>query len=279
VASIEGQNSITHTEAQIKMGLNIANIDTPLKVEIIPPSLTSGSQTTIKQPANNSNSAQKVVIGSHKKNTAVSKLQQELALPRHTFNKSLSQEKLKDKKINIASTQPLLKSEKLSKIEENKPSQSELCFQIGPYFHMNITTKIVKWLSIQNVMVKVQNRQTQTLKATWVYLPPFKNKQVAYSERQRLYKLGIDDHLIVTKGPFNNAISLGLYHKPFYAKQRFEKLVASGYKNVKTQKRYKKETKYWLNVKMPSRLQNTFKKKFKGRMLEPVACELISLSQ
>jgi hypothetical protein len=287
VASIVGQNSIasrvsptkTHTEPQIKTGINIANIDTPVKVEIAPPPLTTGSQTTIKQSANDSNSAKKVVVGSHEKNTAVSKLQQISGLPMPTLNKSLSQEKLKDKKINIASTRPLLKSEKLSKMEKNKASKSEACFQIGPYPRMNITTKIVKWLSIRNVMVKVQNRQTQKLKATWVYLPPFKNRQAAYSEIRRLNERGIDDHAIVTKGPFNNAISLGLYHKPFYAKQRFEKLVASGYKNVKTQKRYKKETKYWLNVKMPSRLQNTFQKKFKGRLLEPVACKLISLSQ
>jgi hypothetical protein len=273
VASIVGKNSITnsvsptktHTEAQIKTGINIANIDTPVKVEIIPPPLTTGSQTTVKQSANDSNSAQKVVVGSHEKKTAVSKLQQISGLPRAY--------------LNIALTPPLVKSEKLSKMEENKPSKSEACFQIGPYPRMNITKKIVKWLSIRNVMVKVQNRQTQKLKATWVYLPPFKNRQAAYSERQRLNERGIDDHAIVTTGPFNNAISLGLYHKPFYAKQRFEKLVASGYKNVKTQKRYKKETKYWLNVKMPSRLQNTFKKKFKGRMLEPVACELISLSK
>jgi len=286
-ASIVRQNAIasrvsptkTHTEAQIKTGINIANTDTPVKVEITPPSLTTGSQTTIKQSAKDSNSAQKVVVSSHEKNTAVSKLQQVSGLPMPTLNKSLSQEKLKDQKINIASTRPLLKSEKLSKIEENKPSKSEVCFQIGPYSRMNITNRYKKWLSIQNVMVKVQNRQTQKLKATWVYLPPFKNRQAAISSRQRLNKRGIDDHAIVTTGPFNNAISLGLYHKPFYAKQRFEKLVASGYKNVKTQKRYKKDTKYWLNVKMPSRLQNTFQKKFKGRMLEPVACELISLSQ
>jgi hypothetical protein len=286
VASIVGQNSITssvsptktHTEPQIKTGINIANIDTPVKVEITPPPLTTGSQTTIKQSANDSNSAQEVVVGSHEKNTAA-KLQQISGLPMPILNKPLSQEKLKDKKINIASTRPLLKSEKLSKIEENKPSKLEACFQMGPYPRMNITKKIVKWLSIRIVLVNLKNRQTKKLKATWVYLPPFKNRQAAISSRQRLNERGIDDHAIVTTGPFNNAISLGLYHKPFYAKQRFEKLVASGYKNVKTQKRYKKYTKYWLNVKMPSRLQNTFKKKFKGRMLEPIACELISLSQ
>jgi len=168
------------------------------------------------------------------KNTTVSStLQQAAGLPLSHFDKS------KDKEIAVASTTELKQTKK-----------SLACFQIGAYSYLKATQKIANWLKKQkNVSVKLQNRQTQVLKSTWVYLPSFESRTAARRNQQRLNQQGIKD---------------------------LEKLIALGYKNVKSQKRYKSQTKYWLNVKIhsdQSQLLNTFKKKFKGSELESVTCE------
>ena len=211
-----------------------------------------------------------------------STLQQAAGLPLSQFDKSSRSGKSKDKKVTVAPTPYEVKPVTKSSTRTELSQTSLACFQVGPYSYFKATQKIANWLKKQkNVIVKVQNRQTQVLKSTWVYLPSFESRAAARRTQQRLNQQGIKDHAIVTKGRFNNAVSLGLYHQSFYAKQRLEKLVALGYKNVKTKKRYKSETKYWLNVKMPinqGQLLNTFKKKFKSPELESVACKLMTLN-
>lgn len=204
----------------------------------------------------------------------VSTLKQVAGLSTSATNNSSAENKSKDEEVT-ASTKPVAK-------KSPKP-ETFVCFQAGPYAHINTPKKIANWLKRKkNIIVNVQNRQTQVVKSTWVYLPPFKGRLAAHRTQQRLNQLGINDHAIVTKGQFNNAISLGLYRSPIYAKQRIKKLVAKGYKNVKTQKRYQNETTYWLAVKMSteqSQLQNTLKKRLKGPLLESVACNSIALNK
>ena len=162
----------------------------------------------------------------------------------------------------------------------NKPL---ICFQAGPYTLASTAHQVFNWLKKQvNITVYVQDRQTKILESTWVYLPPFENRPAARRAQQHLHQLGIKDYMIVTSGQFNNAISLGRYRQPVNVKQRLKELNAKGYENVKTQKRYKTDTTYWLNVKMPgeqqSELLNLFRKKFPAPKLESVACESIALA-
>ena len=57
---------------------------------------------------------------------------------------------------------------------------------------------------------------------------------------------------------------------------RLSQLRSKGYKNIKTQERYKYVIKYVLNVKIPAIQQklllNLFKEKFQGPLPKPVAC-------
>ena len=189
-------------------------------------------------------------------NTSPSKLQQVAGIP------NLS----KGPKKSTGKTQPYISTE---------PS-TLACFRAGPYARTK-ANQIAKWLkSKKDIIVKVQNGQTQAPTSTWVYLPPFKNRQMARRAKQRLNQRGISHHEIVTMGQFNNAISLGLYRKPVNVKIRLKQLKAKGYKNVKTQKRYKNNTKYRLNVRMPAgqnELLLAFKKNFKGSRLKSVTCK------
>lgn len=189
--------------------------------------------------------------------------------------------KLNNEMVSHVSSSEVLKLKDVPKSTIRKTSNSFACFQLGPYFQAEASEEIANWLKRkENIIVSRQNRQTPVLDSTWVYLPPFKDRQAARSTLKRLEQLAIKkDYGIVKSGKFNNAISLGLYRNLLYVKQRLEELSAKGYSNVKTQKRYKNDTRYWLNVKMPAnqkKLLNTFRKKVKKSMLASVACESIA---
>lgn len=169
--------------------------------------------------------------------------------------------------------------------------QQVICFESGPYAQALIAQPVYNWLknnsSSKNkpkikgdIQVEIQPRQTQVLESTWVYLPPFKNRQAADMAQQRLNQLGIADYMVVTQGQFDNAISLGRYRNPANVQQRLKELSTKGYQNIKTQERYKSDTRYWLNVKISPKesqaLLSAFNKHFKNLTLKPVGCESIA---
>ncbi|HAI70681.1 MAG TPA: hypothetical protein DCM38_14745 [Gammaproteobacteria bacterium] len=178
--------------------------------------------------------------------------------------------------ISQQSTKPQKSIKEPSPQVVKKPSKPVACFQSVPYTQASVAQKKANWLKNQNnVTVDVQSRKTQVLESTWVYLPPFESRQAADRTQQHLLEVGINDCYVVKKGQFKNAISLGLYSRHFNVKPRLKELSAKGYKNVKTQKRYKSQTKYWLNVKIfadQSEWLNQHKK-FKRSHLTTVACK------
>jgi cell division septation protein DedD len=163
--------------------------------------------------------------------------------------------------------------------QENRLASS-VCFQTGPFSQEKTANKMAQWFrGKKTITVKIQPQQSQEVESTWVYLPPFKDREAAKTAQQRLQKVGIKDHQIITKGEFNNAISLGRFNNASYAQERVNQLKSKGYQNVKMQPRYKTDTKYWLNVKMPDE-QNTvkaFKKNFKDVNLITIGCESLPM--
>jgi len=169
----------------------------------------------------------------------------------------------------------------LAEAPKDKPKelaeQSEVCWEAGPYNSANQVKTMADWLSKRkNVSVVRQPRETQVLKSTWVYLP-FENRQSASNAIKEFEKIGIrKGYNIVSSGEFNNAISLGVYNNPSYAELRVTELYEKGYKNIKTKKRYKNNTKYWLNVKIITgqhEVLNAFRNKFSDSTITTVACE------
>lgn len=160
--------------------------------------------------------------------------------------------------------------------------QSVSCFESGPYAQTATAQPLYNWLKNNqaikgDIQIEIQPRQTQVLESTWVYLPPFKDRQAAYVAQQRLNKLGIADYMIVTQGQFDNAISLGRYRNPINVQQRLKELSIKGYQNIKTQERYKSDTQYWLNVKISPKespsLLSAVKKHFKNLTLKQSSCD------
>ncbi len=128
----------------------------------------------------------------------------------------------------------------------NLPYQQTTCFKIGPYKDL---TKL-KQIENQFHNQKVKIEQTQKLISTWIYLPPFNNRKAAIRAKYKLKQKGINHFMIITKGKFKYAISLGFFSKTKYINRRIKELKAKGFHNFKQQKRYK--TNYWLTVKLPS---------------------------
>jgi hypothetical protein len=142
-----------------------------------------------------------------------------------------------------------------NKISADKPiniainlsdKQTTTCFKIGPYKDLNKLKQIENQFNNQ----KVQIEQTQKLISTWIYLPPFKNRKAAIRARYKLKQKGINHLMIITKGKFKYAISLGFFSQTKYINRRIKELKAKGFHNFKQQQRYK--TNYWLTVKLPS---------------------------
>ena len=194
----------------------------------------------------------------------------------------------KQPQIEASSTQPVNKVNQTNNLTKSLTAsldQSIVCFESGPYTKMATAQPLYNWLKNKEVItgdiqVEIQPRQTQVLESTWVYLPPFKDRQAAYTAQQRLNKLGIVDYMIVTQGQFNNAISLGRYRNPNNVQQRLKELSTKGYQNIKTQARYKSDTRYWLNVKIlqkeSSSLLGAFKKHFRNLTLKQISCDLLT---
>jgi hypothetical protein len=202
----------------------------------------------------------------------------------------LSAEK-KPPQIESLSTHPIQPVKKVNQTSNLVKSptasleQSVSCFESGPYAQTATAQPLYNWLKNKkaikgDIQIEIQPRQTQVLESTWVYLPPFKDRQAAYVAQQRLNKLGIADYMIVTQGQFNNAISLGRYRNPINAQQRLKELSIKGYQNIKTQERYKSDTRYWLNVKISPKespsLLSAVKKHFKNLTLKQSRCELFT---
>lgn len=163
-------------------------------------------------------------------------------------------------------------------LQNNKKSESKMtCFQMGPYSTVIEADKTAHWLRQQQVSaVEVQNRKTQVMTGTWVYLPPFSSQTATLKASSRLTQLGIKDYRIITSGALNNAISLGVYRQQENVNNLLKTLKNAGYPTPQTEKRYKNETTYWLNVRMPNELTSLLKnieKKFNFSSPIPSNCQ------
>jgi len=160
--------------------------------------------------------------------------------------------------------------------EKPEPPTERPCFQIGPFSTSSAAKEQADWLKAQTdiTSVAVESRETPVVNGTWVYLPPFEKRETALKTANHLTHLGIKDHQVVTSGKFNNAISLGVYRVPESVNRRLKELEIKGYSQAKTEKRYKNETTYWLNVKISihSNLEN-LRQKLNSHTINEIVCQ------
>ena len=104
---------------------------------------------------------------------------------------------------------------------------------------INIAINLSDKQTTTDLKQKVKIKQRQKLISTWIYLPPFKNRKAAIRAKYKLKQKGIGDFMIITRGKFKYAISLGFFSKTKYLNRRIKELKAKGVNNFKLQARYK----------------------------------------
>jgi hypothetical protein len=131
---------------------------------------------------------------------------------------------------------------------------TSICYEIGPYVQSSSAKNAAQWFNQrQTNSAKISQRATPILENTWVYLPPFANRQAAEQAQKRLQQQGIQDHYINK----DHSISLGVFRDPLGVQRRLLELNSKGINNVKTQPRHRgSETRHWLHVKLPRSQQN-----------------------
>ncbi len=171
-----------------------------------------------------------------------------------------------------------------SEAELASPKINYSCVQIENYTSKKAAKNGIKLLKKWAIVVtKIEAYIIKIPKLTWVYLPVVKSRKIALQIQNQLFRHGIKEHAIVTKGEFNNAISLGYYKNNFYADKRFKNIKAKGFNNVIIQKRYQDKTKYRINIKINSskleKLSRQIEQNFTGVKLKTGLCQDIFLTR
>jgi len=134
-------------------------------------------------------------------------------------------------------------------------SYETLCFRTGIFNQRASAEQAQRWLQKKQVKVNLKAEVKKEKIATWLYLPAFRTRALARQAEQELARRGIKDYYLVTKAPWNNAISLGLFTQSASVTRRLAELKRKGYYNVKVQHRYKDKSRYWLDLSLPKNQQ------------------------
>ena len=129
-----------------------------------------------------------------------------------------------------ASVQPTVPSAG-STVAQTAPkpqAQTQSCMEWGP-----IAAKRASDAQARLLKLKLGDRLSYTDTASrggpyWVYFPPLPTKLAADDKLTELQGLGIKDIAVVRTGPWQNAISMGLYSKAAIADARVENAAKKG---------------------------------------------------
>jgi hypothetical protein len=127
----------------------------------------------------------------------------------------------------------ILSSQQVSKLGPAKMAQLTLaCAEWGP-FSESERIRATKLLEPLNLGRTLTTRRVEGTASHWVYIPPKKDKPSADKAMAELKKLKVDDaSLIIEKGEWNWAISLGVFRTKEAADVRREELRSKGVKTM-----------------------------------------------
>ncbi len=155
-------------------------------------------------------------------------------------------------------------------------SQKTVCFRTGIFKQRSTAEKALQWLQNRGVKATLKTHGQQEKTGTWLYLPPFRNRTLARQAEQELARRGVRDYYLMTKAPWNNAISLGVFSTESNATRRLAELKQRGYYNVRVQHRYKGDNSYKLDLRLLEKSKDTLKSfanAFKVLTPRPINCQ------
>ncbi|MCP4406360.1 MAG: SPOR domain-containing protein [Gammaproteobacteria bacterium] len=125
---------------------------------------------------------------------------------------------------------------------------SRKCYSLGPFEKVSEADRAEQGIKITGMRVTRRVEMESILKGYWVYLPPTKSFAMARKVSKALASKGIKDYYILHEGENKNAISLGLYNKTAFARNRLKKIKSLGYKPV-MKGNYRDKVRYWLDYR------------------------------
>lgn len=152
---------------------------------------------------------------------------------------------------------------KLDKKLPPSMAPAKTCYSLGPILDEKNSNKLEQKLKQNGFNPKHKAITDKEPKSYWVYFPAEKSLEDAKAVVNQLQIANVDDHFIIRKGKYTNAISLGLYNGYSRAKIRVRALKKVGF-NPKVQTRYRQVTRHWLDF------QETDNKRLKTNVWENV---------
>jgi len=174
----------------------------------------------------------------------------------------------------VAEEESMQASEEMS---ETAPQQ--LCYTLGPFMNDEDVTQATQKLMLSGRPFEKRVSEKKEQVGYWVFIPPFKTRDLAVDKAEELKLLG-EKHLYVVKTPaeYTNAISLGVFRGRANAKRRFRQLKNLGYA-VKLEGRYRQNPVTWLDYTEHSDSQILETQDLIGAQRLSRACEVIASSE
>lgn len=126
-------------------------------------------------------------------------------------------------------------------------AESLSCLSIGPFDTPSALRRAVDALGGSVGKLQYREAQVQSLRGWRVYLPAAASRAEALARARALAARGIRDYYVVTAGPGENTVSLGLFRERRNAESRLEELRAAGVEATLVAAN-EERPKWWLEI-------------------------------
>lgn len=128
---------------------------------------------------------------------------------------------------------------------------SRRCYSLGPIASRSAMRSIQDELARDVVQLSWHETSAVVEQGYWVYLEPFGSYEQAAEAVDQLVAQGVRDYYLMPRGPYANAVSVGLYEQRSQAQARQEEIEALGLGwPVAVEMQRKDEVRYWLDFEI-----------------------------
>lgn len=127
------------------------------------------------------------------------------------------------------------------------PSEAALCLEFGPVSGREKVRDLQRWLSERALWTRQRSGAAERHRYFWVYLEPVGSDGDAQSRLADLANKGVSDVMLIKKGGFKNAISLGVFSSQDSVNRRLAELTGQGYQPLVVP-RVEIEKKFWISA-------------------------------
>ena len=123
----------------------------------------------------------------------------------------------------------LLSEFKQQKHKIKKVQSTKLCYSIGPFTQKSASTDVQRVLKAKKLETKQIRLRDTSRRGYWVILPASDSRKAALKHISKLKKLKVKDYFLVATGPFQNAVSLGVFSQKNLARRRVDEIIRYGF--------------------------------------------------